>query len=171
MSTLPVVLRDAEPADLAAASALLREAYAEHVTDVPPERQQAASAYLADVADVWSRVGTSELVVAEVDGRLAGAVTFYPVASGEGHGWPQGWSAIRLLGVGPADRGRGIGRMLTEECLRRARALEVPVVGLHTTKGMAVAKAMYERMGFVRVPAYDFHPSPSIDVIAYKLDL
>jgi ribosomal protein S18 acetylase RimI-like enzyme len=171
MSTLPAVLRDAVPADLPAASALLREAYAEYVMDVPPERRQAASAYLADVADVWSRVDASELVVAEVDGRLAGAVTFYPPGSPEGEGWPQDWAAIRMLGVSPAQRGRGIGRMLTEECLRRARARGAPVLGLHTTESMAVAKAMYERMGFVRVPGYDFHPSPSVDVIAYRLDL
>ncbi|HEY8200314.1 MAG TPA: GNAT family N-acetyltransferase [Actinomycetota bacterium] len=171
MSTTPVVLRDAVSRDLPAVSALLREAYAEYVRDVPPERREAASAYLAEVADVWSRVGTSELVVAEVHGRIAGAVTFYPVASAEGHGWPQGWSALRLLGVDPADRGRGIGRMLTEECLRRARARGGAVLGLHTTEGMVVAKGMYERMGFVRVPEYDFDPSPSIQVIAYKLDL
>jgi len=30
---------------------------------------------------------------------------------------------------------------------------------------------MYERMGFVRVPEYDFHPAPGITVMAYRLQL
>jgi hypothetical protein len=36
---------------------------------------------------------------------------------------------------------------------------------------MQVAMRMYERMGFVRAPALDFHPDPSIIVKAYRLDL
>jgi hypothetical protein len=35
---------------------------------------------------------------------------------------------------------------------------------------MAVARGMYERMGFVRVPAYDFFPGPGVEVLAYRLD-
>lgn len=77
----------------------------------------------------------------------------------------------RLLpGVAPGARGRGVGRALTEECIRRARAAGCPAVGLHTTEFMAVARAMYERMGFVRVPALDFRPVPAIHVMAYRLD-
>ena len=171
MSATPITIRDAEPEDLAEASALLREAYAEYFGDMPPEAAGVGSAYLADIADVWSRVGRSELIVAEQDGRLVGAVTFFPDGKDEGHGWPQGWTAIRLLGVRPDARGRGIGRVLTQECLRRARALGAATVGLHTTQRMAVAKGMYERMGFARVPAFDFRPDPAVDVIAYKLDL
>jgi ribosomal protein S18 acetylase RimI-like enzyme len=73
--------------------------------------------------------------------------------------------------VAPEARGRGIGRLLTEECIRRARAGGRTAVGLHTTEFMAVARSMYERMGFVRVPRYDFRPSPHVLVMAYRLDL
>ena len=44
------------------------------------------------------------------------------------------------------------------------------VLGLHTTEFMAVTRATYERMGFVRVPAFDFRPVPAIHVMAYRLD-
>jgi hypothetical protein len=36
---------------------------------------------------------------------------------------------------------------------------------------MAVAKAMYERMGFQRAPAYDMSPGPGVTALAYRLDL
>ena len=45
-----------------------------------------------------------------------------------------------------------------DECLRRSRQLGAHTLGLHTTELMAVARGMYERMGFLRVPEYDFHP-------------
>jgi hypothetical protein len=38
--------------------------------------------------------------------------------------------------------------LLTEECIRRARARGARAVGLHTTTFMAVARAMYERSGW-----------------------
>ena len=78
---------------------------------------------------------------------------------------------FRLLAVHPEARGRGLGRLLTEECIRRARASGRDAVGLHTTQLMNVARAMYERIGFVRVPALDFFPIPTFRVMAYRLTL
>ena len=57
------------------------------------------------------------------------------------------------------------------DCLRRARADGATTLGLHTTQLMNVAREMYERMGFQRVPEYDFHPTPSMTVMAYRLEL
>jgi hypothetical protein len=42
---------------------------------------------------------------------------------------------------------------------------------LHTTQLMAVARTMYERMGFTRVPEHDFSPVPGFHVMAYRLPL
>ena len=78
---------------------------------------------------------------------------------------------FRLLGVHPDARGRGIGRLLTEECLRRARRAGRGAMGLHTTQPMAIARTMYERMGFVRMPEHDFYPVPGFHVMAYRLPL
>ena len=36
---------------------------------------------------------------------------------------------------------------------------------------MNVARAMYERIGFVRVPELDFFPMPTFRVMAYRLPL
>jgi hypothetical protein len=36
---------------------------------------------------------------------------------------------------------------------------------------MALAQGMNERMGFQRIPEYDFYPRAELTVMAYKLDL
>src|SRR5205814_10435418 len=100
---------------------------------------------------------SAELFVAELDGRLVGTVTFYPSGPGSAEqGWPNDWAGIRLLGVAPEARGQGAGRALIEALIERARAQGAAAIALHTTERMEVARAMYERMGFVRVPEYDF---------------
>lgn len=58
-----------------------------------------------------------------------------------------------------------------DECIRRCRERGIKTIGLHTTDIMEVARAMYERMGFERVPEFDFHPASHIVVMAYRLDL
>jgi ribosomal protein S18 acetylase RimI-like enzyme len=43
-----------------------------------------------------------------------------------------------------------------EASIERARADGATALALHTTEMMEVARAMYERMGFVRVPERDY---------------
>ncbi len=100
---------------------------------------------------------------------MAGAVTLYLDGS-ETLSWRPGWAGIRLLGVGPAFRGKGVGKALMEECVRRCRAAAIKNIGLHTTTAMDVARRMYESMGFVRVPEFDFHPDAEVVVMAYRLE-
>jgi ribosomal protein S18 acetylase RimI-like enzyme len=78
---------------------------------------------------------------------------------------------VRLLAVGPAGRGRGLGRRLMEECIRRSRAAGAPALTLHTTDMMRVAMGLYERMGFARAPELDFAPAPDVVVKGYRLRL
>ena len=162
-------IRDAKVEELDQVALLIRDAYQQYQASYPPETWEA---YARDIMDVRSRMGVSELIVAEHTGGLVGAVTFYPNTSpSQQGGWPPGWTGIRLLAVHPDARGLGIGRALMDECLRRSRLRNASTLGLHTTELMAVARSMYERMGFVRVPEYDFHPGPEMTVMAYRLDL
>lgn len=164
-----LVVRDAAHDELDAAAEVMVAAYAEYL---PPEPTSPWLEYREEIRDVRRRLGQATLVVAEQDGRIVGAVTYYPEASKDEHAaWPPAWASLRLLAVHPEARGRGLGRLLTEECVRRARAAGCAAVGLHTTTFMAVARAMYERMGFIRVPEHDFWPSPRVHVMAYRLDL
>lgn len=171
------VVREARPDEFDAVAEFLLAAYRQYSPPRDHPDIAAWDGYFADIANVQSRLVDSILLVLHEDGRLLGSVTYYPsgpVPDQPGatrEGWPPEWAAFRLLGVHPDARGRGYGRALTEDCLRRARAEGAKAMGLHTTEFMEVARAMYERMGFERVPEHDFHPAPSVTVMAYRLEL
>ncbi len=169
MDVTGIDIRDARDDELDTVADVMVAAYEQYI---PPDAAGELLAYREEIRDVRSRVAHATLIVAEERARILGAVTYYPDGSRDGHaGWPRQWAVIRLLGVHPDARGRGVGRLLTAECIRRARAGGCAAVGLHTTEFMAVARAMYARMGFVRVPAFDFWPMPEIHVMAYRLGL
>jgi ribosomal protein S18 acetylase RimI-like enzyme len=165
---LDVIVRDARPEELDQAAAVMLAAYQEYAPLFP---QRGWEAYARDIVDVHGRAPDAELIVAERDGRIVGAVTYYPDGSRSVERWPEGWAGIRLLGVDPTARGLRIGRLLTEECLRRSHDRGIRTIALHTTAPMAVARAMYERMGFVRAPEFDLYPRPDFVIMAYRLDL
>jgi ribosomal protein S18 acetylase RimI-like enzyme len=116
---------------------------------------------------IHSRSGVM-LVAAEPDGRLHGAVKFYPDAGQARLGaWPPDAASMRILAVRPESRGRGYGRLLVQECLRRAREAHIAAIYLYTGPFMTAARRLYEELGFTRAPEYDKDPGP----IAYYLDL
>lgn len=163
------LIRDALSVELDEISLLIRDAYVEYQSSFPPERWKL---YLADIMDVHSRLAVSELIVAELDRQLVGTITLYLAASSYLHQQcPQGWAAVRLLAVRPAYRGQGIGRALMEECIGRCRMKDIKAIALHTAVIMSAARKMYEDMGFVRAPQYDFQPAPGTVVMAYSLQL
>jgi ribosomal protein S18 acetylase RimI-like enzyme len=164
-----LIIRNARPEEIKEVSVLLGYAYKQYENLIRPE---AWKHYQEDIVDVCSRLGESDLIVAELGHRLVGCVTLYlDAASAMPEVWPADSAVIRLLAVHPAYRARGIGRALMEECVRRCRQAKVATIGLHTTEVMDIARQMYERMGFVRMPEFDFHPAPTVTVMAYRLQL
>ena len=159
-------IRNASENELDAVALHLRDAYIEYKDHLPSD---AWEDYLADICDVRSRLGESDLIVAETGGELVGTVTLY--MQGELLDWPRGWVGVRLLGVPPRHRGKGISRALMEECLERARQAGKSTVGLHTSELMKAARGLYEKMGFTRVPQFDYNPRPDVVIMAYKLDI
>lgn len=168
-----LAIRNARTGELDDVVQVLHFAYREYLpVPMPQAHARAWHAYWQDIGDVRGRLPVTELIVATLDDRIVGTVTFYPDGTrAEGAGWPVGWAGLRLLGVLPQARGQGIGRALTEECLLRARRCGAAVIGLHTSDDMCVARDMYERMGFQRVPQHDFWPTPDFTVMAYQLAL
>ena len=161
-------MRDARDDELDQVASLMRDAYSEYQSHFPPDTWER---YAANIMEVRSRLDVSELVVAERHGRVVGAVTLYPNVVNAEQDWPAGWAGVRLLAVHPDARGQGIGRVLMDECLRRSRKRRSATVGLHTSDIMRVARGLYERMGFVRAPEFDFRTGSNWVVMAYRLDL
>jgi predicted N-acetyltransferase YhbS len=172
---MSITVRLAEEADLEPARAVLRDAYTEYETSFPPANWKP---YLADIVDLEGRAAQSKLIVAADDTGIIGCVSFFPPGAKTSYPsdafsepWPSDWAAFRLLAVPPSARNRGVGKLLTDACIERAREAGAPAVGLHTTAPMAIARGMYERMGFERAPRFDFRPGPEVLVEAYSLAL
>jgi ribosomal protein S18 acetylase RimI-like enzyme len=159
-----ILIRDATPDDLEAAEELAQVAYQEFKPLMP---DFAWSRWMASIKEaIHSRAGM--LMVAEAGGNIQGVVKFFPDAAQAAMGeWPAGAALIRILAVWPEARGRGYGTLLTEECLRRARAGGIPTIFLYTGTFMLAAQHIYEKSGFKRAPGFDRDPGP----IAYRMDL
>ncbi|HET7237174.1 MAG TPA: GNAT family N-acetyltransferase [Actinomycetota bacterium] len=109
--------------------------------------------YLQHIADVEGRARSTEVLVAVQDGDILGSATVEldgriddddpPLHPEEAH--------IRMLGVHPDARGRGIARSLIDACLQVAREAGRTYVTLHTTQRMKAAQAMYDALGFERL--------------------
>jgi ribosomal protein S18 acetylase RimI-like enzyme len=144
-------LRLATEEDRARVLDLIRDAYAEFEPNVAAGDWVTMSNNLAAVV---RRAPLGELLVVDVGGRLGGTVTYHPPGPKDYDRVPESWAVIRALGVDPRHRGQGLGRLLTEECLRRAQLDGAVAVGLHTAEIMVAAMSLYERMGFVRQRAF-----------------
>lgn len=147
-----VHVRPAGPEDHATIRKVVRAAYVQYVTDVPPELWEV---YLADLLDLDRHARAGQLLVALVDGQVAGYAAFYPDAAAQGVGWPARWASGRGLAVSPAARGHGVANALVAEIERLARAAGSPVFAFHTSEFMSTAVALYERLGYRRAPEFD----------------
>lgn len=101
------------------------------------------------VGSMASLAEGAEIIVAEAEGQLIGAVAYCPPGSTPRADFfrPE-WPIIRMLVVDPRARGNGVGRKLTDECIRLAMRDGASQISLHTSPAMAVALTMYLKMGF-----------------------
>jgi len=159
-----IQITEARKEELAEIEDLVKTAYREFQPLMP----EAAWSRWMDNINETMQAPEGMMLVAERQGRIEGAVKFYPDAAQAHQGqWPAGAGLIRLLAVSPDSRGRGYGVRLTRECLKRARDLKIHTIFLYTGTFMAAARHIYEKLGFKRAPEFDRDPGP----IAYRLDL
>jgi ribosomal protein S18 acetylase RimI-like enzyme len=168
--SIDVIVRDARPEDGDAVRDLTLRAYEDYATIMSATSYATLQQALHDALGSDSQ---SHRLVAELDGMLLGSVMLYPpaVAAYGALAKAAPWPELRLLAVAPEARGLGIGELLVHECIRRLRAEGATQLGLHTATSMRGAMRLYERMGFVRAPEYDFQPEGTDLVQAYRLRL
>src|SRR5690349_7198393 len=95
-------------------------AYAQYRTRLPGP---VFDAYLDELRHVEDTARGTQVLVAELEGRLVGSVVFHADAGSQGQAVPKGWAGFRKLAVHPDLRGRGLGRRLVQHCVERARAM------------------------------------------------
>lgn len=148
---MTMVIRQATVADdLAAAGVVVRQAYFA-LPGYPHDPE-----YDDMIADVAARVHESVVVIALLDDRLVGCLTYVP-----DHHDPHAefqdeeGASFRYFGVLPDVQGRGVGQAMVEWCVQRARADGRRRLRIHTLESMPAAQRMYLRMGFERDPEND----------------
>ncbi len=127
-------VRPAAPADddrIADLFAEYQEAFAFDLgdQDVAAEGRQARTFY-----------ASGALLVADINGEVAGCVAYEP--------WGDGRARMKRMFVSPRHRGHGLGRALAMAIMDRARADGHAVMVLDTTAAMAAATELYRSLGF-----------------------
>lgn len=139
-------IRAFEPADALTVNALALKAF---------EQFQSAyndwPAFKAKIAEMSSLAGAGELLVAEIDRQIVGAVVYIGPGMPKADFFQPEWPIVRMLVVSPDFRGQGIGRALAEKCLQKAKRDKARIFALHTSEIMQVALPMYLRMGFQKL--------------------
>ena len=148
-----LLVRAAAPADYPAIREVVLAAYGQYAYLIA---QDVFEPYLADLLDLEKHARDGRWLVVEADGQIAGSGAICPDASVQGVGWPPGWASGRALAVDPAARGYGVARALIATGERLARDGGSPVLAFHTHSYMTGAIALYERLGYRRVPEFDF---------------
>ena len=142
-----IVIREATVAEHAEVARVTVEGYREYASQMSPD---AWAEYESDLSDVEGRSVKGVILIAEVEGVMAAALSYFSAGRIESDWLARDWAYFRALAVLPEYRSRGVARALTMASIDRARREGAAALALHTTEGMPIARAIYERLGFVR---------------------
>jgi ribosomal protein S18 acetylase RimI-like enzyme len=160
------MIREALPEDLGRADRVACRAYAEYEADFPEWVP-----YLRRGVPMTELAREAQVLVAEVDGAIAGTVGYVAPHRPKHAVFPREWAALRFMAVDPAFRRRGVARALAEECARLARRDGAEVLGLFTSPAMVTAFSLYLKMGFTRQGAMAPVMGMPAEVLALRLAL
>lgn len=167
-------IRQALPNEFEAIGKLMYRVYS--LLDGFPSEEEQPEYYqlLLNIGEMTRKPHTELLVAGLSDGTIAGAVVYFSDMKSYGSGGTatteQNASGFRILAVAPEYRGKGIGKLLTGECIRKARENKHGQVIIHSTKAMLTAWKMYESMNFKRSEDLDFMQG-ELPVFGFRLEL
>jgi len=144
-----IEIRAAKPDEFEAIDGMLDAAYTNDYgpSDTGGDPMRSASAR-AEIFDVWVAVDGSGEPLGSVTTRRAGGPSLHEDAA-------ENELDLRLLGVAPAARRRGIGAALMRRIVEEAASSGFDAVVLKTQPNMHGAHRLYEALGFVRTPERD----------------
>lgn len=153
-------VRNAKPHEFFEIGKLMVQVYSQ-LEGFPKESEQ-PNYYkmLANVGELTTKPETELLVAVSSEGNVVGAVVYFGDMKYYGSGGTatkeQNSSGFRLLAVDPVTRGEGVGKLLTNACIQKAKDKKLRQMIIHTTLAMQTAWKMYEHIGFKRSKDLDF---------------
>jgi len=140
MDTKPIVLRRILPGDNQQLAAIIRAALVEFGAN------HEGTVYYDESTDHLSdlfKIDQSVYFVALVDHQLVGGGGLFPTS-----GLPNDTCELVKMYLRPEFRGKGIGKILLEQCLSSAKSLGFKKVYLESMPELEGALAVYEKFGF-----------------------
>ena len=153
-------VRNATPAEFEQIGKLMVRVYSQ--LDGFPKESEQPNYYnmLANIGELTNKPEAELLVAVSPGDKIAGAVVYFGDMKHYGSGGTatkeENASGFRLLAVDPSARGNGIGKLLTNKCIKKAKDKKVYQMIIHTTMAMQTAWKMYENLGFKRSEDLDF---------------
>ena len=133
-------IRSIQPSDNAALAVIIRDSLSEFGANKP------GTVFYDPTTDalynLFQEPGSFYLV-AEEGGQLLGGAGIFPSA-----GLPAGVCELVKMYLHNAARGKGLGRLLINECLEKAKDLGYKKVYLETMPELRKAVSVYEKFGF-----------------------
>ena len=153
-------VRNAKPEEFGAIGKLMVHAYSTLEGFLKVEEHPNYYNTLANIGELTRRPDTELLIAVSSSGEIGGAVVFFRDMAQYGSGGiatkEKNSAGFRFLAVGDMARGQGLGKLLTYECISRAKQKGLNQVIIHTTMAMLKAWKMYEKIGFKRSEDLDF---------------
>ena len=118
----------------------------------------------AEHAEVW---------VAEAQGTVVAAVTLTFAGQPYSEIAIENELEFRMLAVDPAVQGGGVGRAVVRQIIEHAQSLPaIRAISITSATFMERAHAVYEPMGFQRVPSRDWYvPGKDVLLWVFRLEL
>ncbi len=173
MSDMGVVgralIREARPEDDFTIGELLVEAFITQYAKKLPEVVYTEERKRA-LRDVASKRAAAKVLVAELEGEVAGTVALFPPGAPGAEAWTPNTADLRHLATAVRYHGTGLSRPLLDAAEELARQWSVEAVALHVRRGAKGVAAMYQQRGYVRTPEGDLE-LPSVYLEAFLLRL
>jgi GNAT superfamily N-acetyltransferase len=167
-------IRNAHPSEFLEIGTLMVKVYSKLDGFPKPHEQPGYYNLLANVGNLTDTPGTELLAAVSPEGKIAGAVVFFGDMKNYGSGGTatheKNAAGFRLLAVDPSTRGHGVGKLLTNACIQKARDKKASQLIIHTTMAMQTAWKMYEQIGFTRSKDLDFMQG-ELPVFGFRLVL
>lgn len=160
MTRQEYIVRHANPEEFEQIGKLMVRVYSQLEGFPKQDEQPVYYKMLANIGELTNKPETELLVAVSIENKMAGGVVYFSDMQYYGSGGTatqeKNAAGFRLLAVDPSARGKGIGKLLTNECIRKAKEKQLSQVIIHSTKAMQTAWKMYEGMGFKRSEDLDF---------------